>query len=163
MFSAKVFAQLVSGIDYPMFIVTTAADGDRAGCLVGFVTQASIEPARMLVCLSKANATYRVAQRAEVLVVHFLGRSDRQLAQLFGEMTGDEVDKFAQCEWSSGLHGAPVLAQCKGWAAATILDRSDCGDHVAFLIEVVAAEARQPDELQLSFQQVRDFDPGHPA
>jgi flavin reductase (DIM6/NTAB) family NADH-FMN oxidoreductase RutF len=161
--SSDHFPRLVAGIDYPMFIVTAAVDDARAGCLVGFMTQASIEPARLLVCLSKANATFRVAERAEVLVVHFLGRDDRELAQLFGEETGDEVDKFSRCDWTAGPHGVPVLTGCKGWTAAMMLDRFDSGDHVAFLVEPFNAEARRPGEPQLSFQQVRDLSPGHPA
>jgi flavin reductase (DIM6/NTAB) family NADH-FMN oxidoreductase RutF len=155
------FDQLVAGIDYPMFIVTTVAEGTRAGCLVGFVTQASMKQPRLLVCLSKANATFRVAERAETLAVHFLGQTELELARLFGEETGDEVDKFAKCRWDDGPRGVPVLAGCKGWVAAAILDRFDCGDHVALLTEPLAAEARRPDEGQLSFQQVRDMDPGH--
>ncbi len=157
------FQQLVSGIDYPMFIVTTAAGEAQAGCLVGFVTQASIKPPRLLVCLSKANATFRVAQKAALLAVHFLGQDDIDLARLFGEHTGDEVDKFAHCEWVAGPSGVPVLPQCKGWVAAAILDRSDWGDHVGFLVEPLASEAREPGAPQLSFQQVRGFEPGHPA
>jgi flavin reductase (DIM6/NTAB) family NADH-FMN oxidoreductase RutF len=155
------FNQLVAGIDYPMFIVTTVADRTRAGCLVGFVTQASMKEPRLLVCLSKANATFEVAARAEVLAVHFLGQSNRELAELFGEVTGDEVDKFSRCHWEEGPLGVPVLPECKGWVAAGILERFDCGDHVAFLVEPRAAEVRRPDEAQLSFQQVRHLDPGH--
>ncbi len=40
---------LVTEIDYPMFIVTAAAGGRRAGCLVGFTTQCSIHPPRFLI------------------------------------------------------------------------------------------------------------------
>jgi flavin reductase (DIM6/NTAB) family NADH-FMN oxidoreductase RutF len=65
------FHELVSGIDYPLFIVTATNRGERAGCLVGFVTQASISPPRLIVMLSKANRTYQVAQEADRLVVHF--------------------------------------------------------------------------------------------
>jgi len=35
-----------------MIIITAAADGVLGGCLVGFQTQCSIDPARFLVCLS---------------------------------------------------------------------------------------------------------------
>ena len=40
------FQALVAGLDYPMYVVTVAADGDRAGCLVVFATKASIDPPR---------------------------------------------------------------------------------------------------------------------
>jgi flavin reductase (DIM6/NTAB) family NADH-FMN oxidoreductase RutF len=51
------FAELVSQLDYAMFIVTTAADDERAWCLVGFASQASIHPPRFLVGLSDKNRT----------------------------------------------------------------------------------------------------------
>jgi flavin reductase (DIM6/NTAB) family NADH-FMN oxidoreductase RutF len=154
---------LVAAIDYPMFIVTTASGGQRGGCLVGFVTQASIAPARLIVCLSKANATYRIAAKADVLVVHFLAADDRPLAELFGTETGDETDKFTQCRWEPGPSDIPVLPDVKGWVAGTIVERLDAGDHVAFLVEAFVSVARRPLAPQLGFQQVDDLNPGHPA
>src|ERR671936_316129 len=91
------FAELVSQLDYAMFIVTTAAGGELAGCLVGFASQVSIHPPRFLVGLSVKNRTYRVAAGADVLVVHFVPEQAEDLAALFGGETGDEVDKFARC------------------------------------------------------------------
>src|SRR5579875_3872502 len=93
------FAKLKSEIDYSMLIVTTAARGERAGCLVGFGSQVSIDPPRFLVCLSVKNRTFRVAREARVLVVHFVPIEQGHLAELFGGETGDETDKFARCEW----------------------------------------------------------------
>jgi flavin reductase (DIM6/NTAB) family NADH-FMN oxidoreductase RutF len=158
------FHDLMSWIDYPMFIVTTAAAGQRAGCLVGFLTQASMNPPRLLVLISKVNFTFRVAKQADVLVVHFLSADDMDLARLFGERTGDEVDKFQLCEWEEGPSGVPVLRDVKGWVAGRVRQRFDCGDHVAHLIDPTDAESRPGGgHHQLSFQQVRDLNPGHPA
>ncbi len=159
----EAFHALVGGIDYPMFIVTTEAAGERSGCLVGFVTQGSIDPARMVVMLSKNNHTYRVAARAPELVVHFLHEGNKELSELFGEQTGDEIDKFARCRWSAvaGV-GAPVLSGTRGFAAGPILDRMDAGDHVAHLVEVRAARL-ETDGPQLAFSMVKDMHPGHEA
>ena len=77
----KVVHELVSELDYPMFIVTVAASGELAGCLVGFTTQCSIDPPRFLVCLSVKNRTYRVAKRADALVVHLLPQGADELAE----------------------------------------------------------------------------------
>ncbi len=159
----RAFHGLVAGIEYPMFIVTTSADGERSGCLVGFMTQGSIDPARLVVMLSKKNRTYRVAERATELVVHFLHEGNRDLSVLFGEETGDEVDKFTLCRWSQ-VEGVrpPVLEGTRGFAAGPILDRMDAGDHVAHLIDV--ASARQDGEgPQLGFSMVKDMTPGHQA
>ena len=51
MTAAGAFDELMGELDYPMFIVTAAREGERAGCLVGFATQTSIHPSRFLVCL----------------------------------------------------------------------------------------------------------------
>lgn len=162
MTSAAAFQELVAGIDYPMFIVT-ATDGERhAGCLVGFVTQASIDPPRLLVMVSVANETYDVASKASHLVVHFLRDENRDLATLFGEQSGDWTDKFAGCSWSSLPDGSRVLDGVRGWVSGRILERLDGGDHVAHLVDVERAETG-PDGEPLTFQAVRDMDAGHPA
>ena len=100
--TGSTFNSLVGDLDYPMFIVTACADGERSGCLIGFATQASIDPSRFLVCLSHRNRTYRVAQGAELLGVHFVPEEQAELAELFGGETGDEVDKFERVRVGAG-------------------------------------------------------------
>ena len=154
--------QIVSAIDYPMYIVTVAAQGRRAGCLVGFTTQCSIHPPRFLVCISVRNHTFRVAQEADVMVVHLVPADAGDLAELFGSETGDEIDKFARCEWSPGPGGAPVLAACPNWFAGRVLDRVPAGDHHAVLIEPFRAESA-PDPGTFTFHRARRITPGHEA
>ena len=161
--SGKALHSLVSEIDYPMFVVTAAAGGERSGCLVGFVTQGSIDPVRLVVMLSKANHTYGVALEASELVVHFLHEGNLELSRLFGEETGDQTDKFARCAWRhvAGVE-APVLVGTRGWAAGRILTRFDAGDHMGHVIDVTAAEL-DSEGPQLGFQMVSSMRPGHPA
>jgi flavin reductase (DIM6/NTAB) family NADH-FMN oxidoreductase RutF len=159
------FDRVAGTIDYPMYVVTAAAGGERAGCLVGFTTQCSIDPARFLVCLSKANYTYRVAQRASVLAVHLLARDDEALAELFGSETGDEVDKFARCAWSPGPEGTPVLDDAVAWFAGRVVERIDLGDHVGHVLAPLPGEGgvREDERDYYSFRQGRRMEPGHPA
>ena len=63
-------ADIAAELGPALVIVTTAAGGERAGCLVGFHAQSSMDPQRYCVWLSKANHTARVAQRADYLAVH---------------------------------------------------------------------------------------------
>src|SRR5689334_3913578 len=103
--ASETFTKIAGSLDYPMLVATATAAGERAGCLVGFYTQASIDPARFLVCLSNKNHTFRVARRADALAVHVLPAQAEELARLFGGHTGDEVDKFSQCRWHAGPRG----------------------------------------------------------
>jgi flavin reductase (DIM6/NTAB) family NADH-FMN oxidoreductase RutF len=154
------FAELASELDYMMFIVTTSAGGERAGCLVGFATQVSIRPPRFLVCLSVKNRTYRVALRASVLVVHFVPSSATGLAELFGGETGDDVDKFACCSWRQGPDGVPIVTELENWFAGRVLERFDLGDHWGFLLEPIEGQAGR-STTPLTFHRARWIDPGH--
>ena len=154
------FQKLVGRLDYPLFIVTAAAGDERDGCLIGFATQTSIHPPRFLGCLSNKNRTFRIAQRAETLVVHFVGEDQRDVAELFGGETADETDKLARVDWSEGPGGAPVLADCPNWFAGRILERFDLGDHRGHLLEPLEAQAAR-DQDELGFQEAKDIEPGH--
>jgi len=155
------FDAFVEGLDYPMYVVTAAADGERSGCLVGFATQASIDPPRMLVCLSVVNHTYAVARRASLLAVHVLDPEQQELADLFGSETGDEVDKFHRCRWQPGPDGVPLLEDCSRCFVGRVLSRHDLGDHVGFLLEPLAVQGGDADAITLD--DVKDIEPGHPA
>jgi flavin reductase (DIM6/NTAB) family NADH-FMN oxidoreductase RutF len=152
-------AWLGSTIEMPMLIVTVAANGRRAGCLVGFGTQCSIEPLRFIAFLSVNNRTYEIAKSAEILAVHAVPADRRDLAELFGALTGDDVDKFERTEWRPGPKGVPVLQGCGSWFAGRIVDRVAAGDHVGFVLEPVEGQAGRYESLTL--QDVADMEPGH--
>ncbi len=96
------------------------------------------------------------------MAVHLLGGHQRALAELFGTETGDQSDKFSRCRWTEGPGGVPLLDGCPGRFVGRVLDRIDAGDHLGYLLEVVDVEAGEPGEL-LTFQAVRDLEPGHRA
>jgi flavin reductase (DIM6/NTAB) family NADH-FMN oxidoreductase RutF len=156
------FDALMGELDYAMFIVTVAHGEERAGCLVGFATQCSIDPPRFLVCLSKANRTYRVAQEAELLAVHFVPADAEQLAELFGGETGDRADKFDRCAWRPGPGGVPLLEGCPNRFVGAVRVRADGGDHVVHVLEPVAAEHAHRDG-QFNFHRAKRIEAGHPA
>jgi flavin reductase (DIM6/NTAB) family NADH-FMN oxidoreductase RutF len=157
------FQRVVGSLDYPLYIVTMARGDQRSGCLVGFATQCSIHPPRYWVCISKKNKSYQVAVSTEAMVVHAPGPDDVDLVRLFGEETGDEVDKFEMCDWRPAPDGrTPLLDGCDRWFAGPVVDRVDGGDHASFLVAVTDA-ARGSTEGQFGFQQGKDLDPGHEA
>jgi flavin reductase (DIM6/NTAB) family NADH-FMN oxidoreductase RutF len=158
------FEALIGHFDGQMLIATTVADEERSGCLVGFATQCSIDPARFLVCISKANHTYRVTTRgASTFVIHVLRPSDHAMARHFGEQTGDEVDKFANIAWEDGPFGVPVVSGLD-WFAGVVRERVDLGDHVGFVLDVLnEGSAERFDEGRLGLSAAATFDPGHPA
>jgi flavin reductase (DIM6/NTAB) family NADH-FMN oxidoreductase RutF len=155
------FQRLMAHLDYSLFIVTVASGEERAGCLVGFASQVSIHPPRFLVGLSVKNRTFRVASNGtEVLVVHFVPEQEEELAELFGGETGDEIDKFARCEWRPGPGGAPILTDLEDWFAGRVLDRISFGDHCGFLLEPIDGETHRSG-APLTFRRAKRIEPGH--
>ena len=149
------FTQLSAQLDYPLYIVTTTADdGERSGCLIGFATQCSIHPPRFLACISKQNHTFDVIRRASVVAVHLTDAAQEHLAELFGGETGDEIDKLARTSWHEE-YGVPVLDECERWFAGLIERQVDFGDHVGFVLKPLVQDAAGDGE-QLTFQQAKD-------
>ncbi|HTW02897.1 MAG TPA: flavin reductase [Streptosporangiaceae bacterium] len=158
------FAEIVASTDPALIIVTAAAGGERAGCLVEFHSQSSMAPPRYCVWLSKANYTYRVALHTTHLAIHFLTSADLPLAELFGTQTGDEVDKFAGLSVGSGAGRTPVIERCRNRMVVrrtALLDEG--GDHVCMVTEPVDVSSGgpfQPLRISHAPHLVAGHDPG---
>jgi flavin reductase (DIM6/NTAB) family NADH-FMN oxidoreductase RutF len=158
---AAAFEPFTTDLNYPMFVLTVGSGGPPSGCLVGFATQCSIAPVRFLVCVSKRNHTFRALDGAEFVGVHRLGEEHRDLAELFGTQTGDEIDKFSRCDWSVGPEGAPILDRCPSWFVGSVDRWMDLGDHVGLLLSPVRV-AGAPGEPLMSAS-IGDLSAGHEA
>jgi flavin reductase (DIM6/NTAB) family NADH-FMN oxidoreductase RutF len=156
------FEAIMSSLDARLIVVTTEVDGERAACLVGFHAQASIDPGRYAVWLSKANHTYRVGLRSAYLGLHFLTTDDLTLAERFGTLSGDDIDKFDGLDVvGDGATGVPILGAGPNWLVArrtALLDEG--GDHVCVALEPLTAHsAGRFEPLRLSA--ASHLTPGH--
>ncbi|OAR22774.1 hypothetical protein A8W25_24675 [Streptomyces sp. ERV7] len=154
------FDDFTALVDSPVYVVTASADGQRAGCLVGFAGQCSLQPERFVVWLSTANHTYLVARQATVLAVHLLPQ-DHSLAERFGARCGADADKFDGLDWTEGPEGTPLLTDAVARFTGQILDRFDGGDHIGFLLAPLTVDAN--GGTPLSLHQTLDITAGHPA
>jgi len=163
MSDADDLAPFLDLIDYAYFVVTVKApDAEMSGCLAGFVTRCSIDPPNFLVCISKVNHTLGVAVRASGMGLHLLGEDQVDVARLFGEETGDLVDKFASVDWRLGATGAPLLVEAAVSMEGQILGHFSVGDHEAFLMRAASSVAAGRPGL-LTFRNTPRLKPGHPA
>jgi flavin reductase (DIM6/NTAB) family NADH-FMN oxidoreductase RutF len=155
------FDSLMASLDPPMIVVTTAVAGERAGCLVGFHAQSAIDPHRYCIWLSKANHTYRVALRSTHLAVHFLTEDDFDVAEHFGTLTGEEVDKFEGIATHDGPDGVPLLDRLphRITLRRTVLV-DEGGDHICLAAECLEAETGGRF-VPLRLSRVTDLVPGH--
>ncbi|MCZ4500655.1 MAG: flavin reductase FMN-binding protein [Marmoricola sp.] len=159
------FDRFIDGSDPSLVVVTAAVDGEQAGCLVGFHSQASIEPELYAVWLSRANRTMEVASRAERLAVHYLEHDQLWIAEHFGSLTGDEVDKFAGVDWAPGPHGLPLIDACPHHLVLERVELLDVGsaDHVCWLGRVDTAVVDHGVGKPFRLADASELSPGHEA
>jgi flavin reductase (DIM6/NTAB) family NADH-FMN oxidoreductase RutF len=156
-------AAIFERVDYPLSVVTARSPtGEINGCLPGFITLCSIDPPNFLVCVSKANHTLGIAQRSTGLGLHLLGEHQADLARLFGQETGDVLDKFASVDWRLGSTGAPLLVDTAVSVEGDVLGHFTVGrDHEAFMMRAVRAVAGGRRGI-LTYRGAPSFEPGHP-
>jgi flavin reductase (DIM6/NTAB) family NADH-FMN oxidoreductase RutF len=159
--SDDAFETLMAAVDPPLIVVTTAAEDEQAGCLVGFHVQSSITPQHYCVWLSKANHTYRVGLRAKHFAVHFLTTEDFELAERFGTLTGEDTDKFQGLDVESDQHGVPLLKMCPNRLSLERISLLDDGsDHVCLTTRVTSSHT-SGDFKPLRVSDAAHLDPGH--
>jgi len=159
--SDDTLSTLMASVDPPLIVLTTTAEDERAGCVVGFHAQASIEPEQYCVWMSKANHTYRVGLRATHFAVHFLTTEDLDLAERFGTVSGEDTDKFAGVDFELDEFGVPLLTACPNRITLeriALLD--DGGDHVCLTARVTSAENKGSFE-PLRLSGADHLSPGH--
>ena len=159
--SDEAFDMLMAVADPPLIVLTTAAENKRAGCLVGFHGQSSMAPRHYCVWLSKANHTYRAGLRASHFALHFLAENDLGLAQRFGTLCGQDIDKFAGLDLDIDRNGVPLLTACPNrllLERVAVLD--DGGDHVCLTTEVTSSQTGGLF-VALRMSSASHLEPGH--
>lgn len=136
--------KLVSQIDASIFIVTASDSVERGGCVVSFLTQASLDPVRFIVCINHASHTYGLIEDSRACCVHWVDRGQAELVRHFAQKTGFEEDKLGGLEWAEGQTGSPVLAACPGYAELELRRELVCGDHTAYLGDPIEAGYLRP-------------------
>jgi flavin reductase (DIM6/NTAB) family NADH-FMN oxidoreductase RutF len=90
----------------------------------------------------------------------------RDLAELFGGETGDELDKFERCEWSEGPEGVPLLDACPVRYVGRVIERIALGDHTGLVLEAAGAPGPSPEapgQTPLRLSEAERIEPGHEA
>lgn len=155
------FDDLMGSANAALLVVTTAVDDVRAGCLVGYHAQASMDPQHYSFWLSKANYTYRAGLLATHFAVHFLTEHDHDLAEHFASRSGQDTDKFADIAVETGAHGLPyVTALPNRMVVERISILDDGGDHVCVTARVIDAES-DGHFTPLRLTDISDVKPAH--
>lgn len=119
-------------------VVTTLADGGRAGMTASAVASVSLDPTLLLVCVSNRLPTHEALQRSRRFAVSVLGEGQQAIARRFATPAGDKFEGV-RLDPDQEL---PVLADAVAWFVCDVHERFPGGDHSIFIGEVNACAAR---------------------
>lgn len=156
------FLSITASVNQAMVVVTASHRGNRSGCLVGFHGQVSIEPLRWGVWISRVNHSFPIVTEADTVAVHFLTSTQHHLAEHFGGLSGDEVDKFAGRRLADRADGIPVLAEVEHRIVgrrSAVYDGAT--DHACVIIAPTEFHGNGTFR-PLRLDAVNDVTPGHP-
>ena len=125
--------------DYEVNVITSV-DGDRInGQIATWVTQVSMEPALMAVCLAPTRYTAELISNSGVLAVNILSREQIDLVPHFGYQSGRDVEKFAEVPYRRGETGCPIIEGVSAYLECRVRETFPGGDRTIYLSEVTAA------------------------
>ena len=135
---APAFRQAMSLFATGVTVITTRADGERAGMTASAVCSLSMAPIQLLVCIGHRLPTHSALTESKRFAVNVLCEEQASLARRFAT---PGIDKFAGVPVSEHL-GVPVLHGALAVFVCDVSERLPGGDHSIFIGRVRAAARR---------------------
>ncbi len=105
------FREAMSRLGAAVHVVTTAGIAGKTGLTATAVCSVTDQPAMLLVCVNRRNASAPVLMQNGVFCVNTLGAAEERLADMFaGRFKVPREERFSIGEWTTLKTGAPVLA-----------------------------------------------------
>lgn len=111
-------------------VMTTRAEGIRAGVTASSFNTVSLEPPFVLWSLSARSPSLPLFRDAGVFAVNVLSLEQLELSHHFSRPA---ADKFAGVPFRDGLDGLPLLDGCAATIECAVIDEHLIGDHVLFI------------------------------
>ena len=148
---------VLSQIQYGVFVVTSCAQEKITGQIATVVFQITIEPIQIVTCLHKSNFTHQLILESKKFGVSILSQQvDLKFIGRFGFHTGRNFDKFAGVNYKETPTGTPlVLDYAVGVLDLQLQKTVDVGTHTLFVGRVITAEMIS-DKLPITYAYYHD-------
>lgn len=123
-----------------VIVATLDEHGDPKGLTSQAYIGLSTNPPLVLVSINKTSRTLVAIRKHRAFVINFLKHGAEDLATLFASKS-DEKFKNIRWEPAPEARGAPILRDSSlAYAACTVAEIHEAGDHVVFVASVEAGE-----------------------
>ncbi|MSR75709.1 MAG: flavin reductase family protein [Planctomycetes bacterium] len=121
-----------------LFIVTVRSGTERTAFLASWVQQCAFDPPMLSICVKRGRPAEDMLREGEVLTVNILRTGAGALMKPFAKGVPPGADPYVGVETEGPFSGAEVLKDALASIDARVQARSDAGDHVLLLAEVLA-------------------------
>lgn len=120
--------------------VVTAIDeeGQPLGFTANSFASVSLDPALLLVQISRNSVNYVKFTTAKGFAVNILSEGQKDISSTFARPV---EDRFAGLDWQAGPEGSPILPDVAAWFDCTLHQVIEAGDHAILLGRVGAFHA----------------------
>ena len=139
-----------------MTVITGSHEGEPVGFACQAFTALSLDPPLVLWSLSRAASCLPVFCRASHWVVHVLSATQQELSRRFAS----RGERFTGLDYSIGLEGMPLLADCAARFQCRSAFQYAGGDHVILVGQVLQFEHAESDPLVFHGGRYARLNPG---
>ena len=139
---SKIDPKVIREMSYGLYVLTSQDKDFLNGQIINSVKQVTYDPVRLAVTVSKNNLTHELISKSKVFAVSALDNfTPKSFFQLFGFMSGRDVDKFADIEHKEGITGCPViLGNTLSVLEALVFKEIDLETHTIFVANAISTE-----------------------
>jgi flavin reductase (DIM6/NTAB) family NADH-FMN oxidoreductase RutF len=130
----------------PLWLVTSAHQGQRGGFIATFVVRASIvaELPRMVIGVANHHHTWGLIEGSGRLALHLIAQDDLDAVWRFGLASGHQTDKLAGLEPAVTPEGNPLYTPSRAWLDCRVETQMETGDRSVYLCAVTGGAVLSP-------------------
>jgi flavin reductase (DIM6/NTAB) family NADH-FMN oxidoreductase RutF len=154
--TSDAFRQVCSSYATGITVVTLRTpEGAPQGMTVNSFTSVSLDPPLILVCIDRRATLLPWLVSVPYFAVNILSESQREISTRFAQ---SRADRFDGVEWRAGEQGSPVIEGTLGCIECRVAQKSEAGDHIIFVGEVLRAQCREGRPLLYFRSRYRGLD-----
>lgn len=117
-------------------VITTCSDGQRHAMAATAISELSLDPPSMLVCVNRRASLHPILASGAPFAINILHSSHVDISRACGGGAQGEA-RFGSGDWADSDHGVPRLRDAQASMICRNLGGSDHGTHSIFIGEVV--------------------------
>jgi len=140
--SAELDRKVFQNLSYGLYVLTSYDEDRINGQIINSAIQVTHDPVRIAVTVNKKNLTHRYITKSRAFAVSVLDSSTpTSFFELFGFMSGRDVDKLSKVRFKPGVTGCPLVEENTLSAMeALVFKEIDLGTHTIFIGNATASE-----------------------